>query len=119
MAGTALDRVREICLALPDTSERMSHGSPHFFAGKRNFVAYWNNHHEDGRHCLWCAAPEGAQRLMVEADPRQFFVPPYVGFRGWLGVNLDQGLDWEEIAGIVSAAHRSVTERSRPATRRG
>jgi hypothetical protein len=53
-----LKRLREICLALPDTSERLSHGTPHFFAGKRNFVAYWNNHHEDGRHCLWCAAPK-------------------------------------------------------------
>ena len=66
MAASAIDRVRAICLALPDTSERLSHGTPHFFAGKKNFVAYWNNHHEDGRHCIWCAAPEGAQHLMVE-----------------------------------------------------
>jgi hypothetical protein len=109
MAAAAIDRVRAICLALPDSSERLSHGTPHFFAGKKNFVAYWNNHHEDGRHCIWCAAPEGAQHLMVEADPEHFFVPPYVGFRGWLGVHLDRGLEWEEIAGVIETAHRTVT----------
>ena len=106
-----LKRIRAICLALPDTSEKLSHGTPHFFAGKRNFVAYWFNHHGDGRHCIWCAAPEGAQRMLVEADPEHFFVPPYVGFRGWLGVHLDRGLGWDEIAGVVETAHRTVSSK--------
>jgi hypothetical protein len=114
MAGDVLDRVRAICLALPDTGERLSHGTPHWFAGKRNFLSYWDDHHEDGRLALWCAAPEGAQRMLCEADPEHFFVPPYVGFRGWLGVHLDRGLDWDEIAGVIETANgRSPRRRAR------
>jgi hypothetical protein len=108
-----LDRVRAICLALPDTSERLSHGTPHWFAGKRNFVSYWDDHHQDGRLALWCAAPEGAQRMLCEADPEHFFIPPYVGFRGWLGVHLNRGLDWDEIAGVIETAHRTIATKKR------
>jgi hypothetical protein len=113
MAATALDRLRTLCLALPDTSERLSHGTPHWFAGKRNFASYWDDHHQDGRLALWCAAPDGAQRLLVEADPEHFFVPPYVGFRGWLGVHLNRGLEWEEIAGVIQTAHRTIVAKGR------
>ena len=112
MPKSALERLREICLALPDTGERLSHGTPYRFAGKRNFASCWDGHHEDGRLAP-CAAPEGAQRMRCEADPEHFFVPPYVGFRGWLGVHLNHGLDWKEIAGVVETAHRTVTAKGR------
>ena len=66
------------------------------------------NHHGDGRFAVWCAAPEGMQQVLVETDPERFFVPPYVGHRGWLGVRLDRGLDWDELAGIAEDAYAEV-----------
>jgi hypothetical protein len=104
-----LGKLREICLALPETSERLSHGAPTFFVrGKRAFVMVMTNHHGDGRFALWCAAPEGMQSMLVEADPERFFVPPYVGHRGWLGVRLDRGRPWDELAGIAEDAYAAV-----------
>jgi len=103
-----LERVREVCLALPETSERLSHGQPTFFVGKKAFVMYLDHHHDDGRLALWCAAPAGMQELLVEADPERFFVPPYVGPRGWLGFRLDRGYDPEELAGIVEDAYAEI-----------
>lgn len=104
-----LNRIRRICLALPETSERLSHGVPTFFVrGKRAFLMVLTNHHGDGRFAVWCAAPAGMQRMLVEADPERFFVPPYVGHRGWLGVRLDRGLDWDELAGICEDAFAEV-----------
>jgi hypothetical protein len=104
-----LGRLREICLALPETSERLSHGAPTFFVrGKRPFVMVLRNFHADGRFAIWCAAAEGVQEMLVEADPERFFRPPYVGHRGWLGVRLDRGLDWDEVAGIVEDAYAEI-----------
>ena len=104
-----LERIRRICLGLPETSERLSHGAPTFFVrDKRAFVMVLTNHHGDGRFAIWCAAPEGLQAMLVEADPERFFVPPYVGHRGWLGVRLDVDPDWGELAGIVEDAYRMV-----------
>jgi hypothetical protein len=104
-----LERLREICLGLPETSERLSHGAPTFFVrGKRSFLMVMTNHHGDGRFAIWCAAPTGMQGMLVESDPERFFVPPYVGHRGWLGVRLDRPLDWNELAGIVEDAYAEV-----------
>src|SRR5712691_8333534 len=105
----ALARMREISLGLPETSERLSHGAPTFFVrGKRAFVMVLNDHHGDGRFAVWCAAADGMQTLLVDSDPEWFFVPPYVGHRGWLGVRLDRGLDWDELAGLVEDAYAEV-----------
>jgi hypothetical protein len=104
-----LERIRELCGALPEVSERLSHGAPTFFVrGKRAFLMVMTNHHGDGRFALWCAAPEGMQNALVESDPERFFVPPYVGHRGWLGVRLDRGLHFDEIAGIAEDAYVEV-----------
>ncbi len=104
-----LARMREICLGLPEVSERLSHGAPTFFVqGKRAFVMVLSNHHGDGRFAIWCAAPDGMQKVLVDSDPERFFVPPYVGHRGWLGVRLDRRLDWDELAGIVEDAYAEV-----------
>jgi len=108
-----LGRIRKLCLALPETSERLSHGEPTFFVReKRSFLTVWHNHHGDGRFALICAAPEGLQAMLVEADPDRFFVPPYVGHRGWLGLRLDRELDWDEIAGVVEDAYLEVAPRT-------
>ncbi|HEV7719702.1 MAG TPA: MmcQ/YjbR family DNA-binding protein [Iamia sp.] len=104
-----LERLREICLALPETSERLSHGSPAFFIReKKTFVMYLDDHHSDGILGIWCAAPPGAQTDLVDTEPERFFVPPYVGHRGWLGVRLDREVDWDEVAGIVADAFCTV-----------
>ena len=101
-----LAKVRAACLSLPETTERPSHGAPTFFVrGKKSFLMVLTNHHGDGRFAVWCAAGEGVQALLVDADPDRFFVPPYVGHRGWLGVRLDRGLDWDELAGICEDAY--------------
>ena len=107
--ATVLAKLREICLALPETSERLSHGAPTFFVReKRAFLMVLTNHHGDGRFAIWCAAPDGMQKMLVEGDPERFFVPPYVGHRGWLGVRLDRGIHWDELAGIAEDAYADV-----------
>lgn len=104
-----LPRVRRVCLSLPETSERLSHGAPTFFIRERRaFVTFHDDHHGDGRLAIWCAAPDGAQEILVDAKPRQFFVPPYVGHRGWVGLRLDQGPDWDEVAEIIEGAYAAV-----------
>jgi hypothetical protein len=104
-----LARVRAICLALPEVTERLSHGSPTFFVRDKNtFVSFLDDHHGDGRLALWCAAPAGTQAMLVEEEPNRFFVPAYVGGRGWIGVRLDRDVDWDEIAGIAEDAYRMV-----------
>jgi hypothetical protein len=107
-----LARIRELCLGLPETSERLSHGAPTFFVrGKRAFVMVLSNHHGDGRFAIWCAAPDGMQKLLVDSDQEPFFVPPYVGHRGWLGVRLDRGLNWDELSGVIEDAYAEVAPR--------
>lgn len=106
-AGTdPLPRLRALCLALPEVTERISHGEPTWFV-RRSFVTYADHHHDD-RVAFWCAAPPGAQEALATARPEQFFRPPYVGGRGWLGVWLDVDVDWTEIAEIVNDAYREI-----------
>jgi len=109
----ALELIRGVCLTLPETSERLSHGAPTFFVrDKRAFLMVLTDHHGDGRFAIWCAAGEGVQQLLVGADPERFFVPPYVGHRGWLGVRLDRGLDPDELAGFAEDAYVEVAPTS-------
>ena len=104
-----LERLRKICLALPETSERLSHGAPSFFIqGKKCFLMVLDNHHDDGIFGIWCAAPPGNQELLIQANAERFFRPPYVGHRGWLGVRFNDGVDWDELEGIVEDAFASV-----------
>jgi hypothetical protein len=106
--GDAAARVREICLALPGVTERLSHGAPAFFVGKQ-FVALWpDGHHDHDFPHLWCAAPPGGQAELVGTDPLRFFRPPYVGGRGWVGVRLDGPVDFDELAEICLDAYRAV-----------
>ena len=107
----ALQRIRSICRELPGVDERLSHGTPAFFARGRMFAQLWDNHHSDGRLALWCAAPPLAQETLVEAEPDVYFRPAYVGHRGWLGVRLDRDPDWERVARIVRGAHATIAGR--------
>jgi len=104
--------LRGLCLAMPEATERLSHGEPAWYVrGRKTFVTYADHHHDD-RLAFWCAAPEGAQAALVAADPERYFVPPYVGGRGWLGVRLDVPVDPDEIAELVADAYRVVAPRT-------
>lgn len=100
--------VNEICLGLPEVEKVMSRGSPDFRVAGKTFATYVINHHGDGHLALWLRMPAGAQSLYVDAQPEQFYVPPYVGPKGWLGVDLDKGLDWGHIADLVRQAYVEV-----------
>ena len=105
-----LPRLRALCLALPEATERISHGEPAWFVRKL-FVMFAGGHHDD-RVAFWCAAPPGVQEALVASDPTRFFRPPYVGVRGWVGVYLDvPGVDWAEVAELVTEAYRTVAPR--------
>jgi predicted DNA-binding protein (MmcQ/YjbR family) len=109
MAKDINQAVREVCLSFPEAEEYLSHGSPNFRLKKgKTFATYVVNHHGDGRIALWLNAPEGAQGHYTGAEPRHFFVPPYVGPRGWLGVNLDTGVSWKRVAELVREAYEKV-----------
>ncbi len=108
-----VEKLRAICLALPEATERLSHGSPTFFVrDRKSFVTFHDDHHRDGRVALWCAAPPGVQEDLVDEEPDRFFRPPYVGHRGWLGVRLDTAVEWDEIAAIVTDAYRVVAPKT-------
>ncbi|HEX3714447.1 MAG TPA: MmcQ/YjbR family DNA-binding protein [Trebonia sp.] len=103
-------RLREICLALPEVTERPSHGAPTWFVqDKKSFVTLWAaGHHADGFPHLWCAGLPGVQEALAGSSPGRFFRPPYVGHRGWIGVRLDGGVDWAEVAELCADAYRAV-----------
>jgi hypothetical protein len=103
-------RLREICLALPEVTERPSHGAPTWFAGgKKSFATLWaSGHHANEFPHLWCAGLASAQEALVGSAPERFFRPPYVGGRGWIGVRLDGETDWAELAELCADAYRAV-----------
>ncbi len=103
------ERLRAICLALPEVTERASHGVPTWFVrNKSSFVQLWaDGHHDNQFPHLWCAAPPGAQQELAASNPGRFFRPPYVGHRGWVGVRLDGDVDWTEIAELCQDAYRA------------
>jgi len=111
--SAALALVRDICLALPDTEEKIAWGAPTFRVRGRLFVMFTNNHHADGRIAIWAAAPAGAQQDLVAADPKHFFVPPYVGVNGWVGIRLDTKLAKGAVAALIEQAYRTIEQKRR------
>lgn len=100
--------VRELCHAFPETEEVLSHGSPDFRVRGKTFATYSVNHHGDGRIALILHSPAGTQQFYTENEPDAFYVPPYVGPKGWLGVLLDKGLSWAQIASLTRDAYENV-----------
>jgi hypothetical protein len=98
-----LRRVRRICSALPDATEKLSHGEPTFFVNKKVFTMCAMNHHNDGHVAVWIPATPGLQAALIKNEPRKFFKPPYVGVRGWVGIELDE-VDDDELAYHISQA---------------
>lgn len=107
-----LKKVREICLSLPETTEKEAWSAPTFRVKKKMFAMFVNNHHDDGRVALWVDAPPGDQELLVAADAVRFFVPPYQGPFGWIGVRVDLDPDWEEVRELVVEAWRTSAPKS-------
>ena len=106
MAKDIGSAVREVCLSFPDAEEVPSRGSPDFRVRGKTFATYTINHHGDGRVALWLPALPGAQQLHTEVEPRHYFVPPYVGQKGWVGVRLDRKVEWDVVADLVEDAYR-------------
>jgi len=103
MGDEPLGRLRAICLALPEAAEQETWGDPTFRVRNKIF-AMWRV--GDGRLSFWCKAPPGVQDVLVGTDPARFFVPPYVGHNGWIGVRLDIAPDWDEVADLVAESYR-------------
>ncbi len=125
MADDPLPKLRRIALALPGAWEKVSHGEPTFWVGKRMFASYANaaNHHGAGRNAVWCKADHLTQTLLLAKAPALYFSPPYVGPTGWIGIYLDGRIDWQAVAERLDHAHRlaqdaSKARRPAPARRR-
>jgi hypothetical protein len=105
--GEQIGRLRRICSAMPESEERLSHGEPTFFVRKKVFCMFSDNHHNDGHIAAWLPAEPGVQAAMIAEAPDAFYRPPYVGVKGWVGVELAQIGD-DELASLVRAAWRMV-----------
>lgn len=108
-----LGRVRTICFDFGGTEEKLSHGAPFFHVKGKGFVTFASDHHGDGRVAAWVKSTPDEQRRLVRARPGVYFVPPYVGVKGWVGVRLDEPeADFDELAALVEEAWASVVPRS-------
>lgn len=105
-----IERVRRICLSLPGTWEKLSHGEPTWFVGKKVFAMFSNNHHNDGRVAICLPAAIGIQEMLIKRNPTKFYRPPYVGVRGWFGIELDQIKD-KELTLHIKEAWRLIAPR--------
>jgi hypothetical protein len=104
----ALKRVRRIIGAWPETSEKLSHGAPTFWGGRKTFASIADDHHGDARLALWIKSTADAQEDLVAMDPKTFFIPPYVGPSGWIGMRLDGRLDWDAVESLLEEGYRMV-----------
>ncbi len=102
------DKLRKVILAWPETDERLSHGSPTFWGGRKTFATFVDNHHGDGLFGIWIKSDADTQEGLVEANPDVFYVPPYVGPSGWIGVRLDRDIDWDLVEGLLLDGYRAV-----------
>src|SRR5262245_43378812 len=102
-----IERVRRICLSLPGTWEKISHGEPTWFVGKKVFAMFSNNHHHDGHIAVTVPAAIGIQEMLIKKSPKKFYRPPYVGVRDWVGIEVDQVND-KELALNVKDAWRMI-----------
>ena len=113
MPPRPLTRLRKLCLALPEAHEVEAWGEPTFRVRNKLFAMHASaaTHHGAGREAVWIKAAPGNQDLMVRAAPERFFVPPYVGPSGWIGVWLDGAVDWDELAVLLRDAYRLTAPR--------
>jgi hypothetical protein len=113
--GEHVERVRRICAALPGTMEKISHGEPTWFAG-RVYAMFSNNHHNDGHVSVCVPAAPGMQEALVASAPKTYYRPPYVGVRGWVGIELAE-IDDEALAAHLLEAWRMIAPKKLTARR--
>lgn len=102
-----LKRLREVCLALPEAFEKEAWGECTFrVTGGSMFAMTDNNHHGSGHLAVWVKAPPMVQEILVNSDAKRFFVPPYMGPKGWVGVRLEDKVNWDEVAGILKDGYQ-------------
>ena len=112
MDDDPLPRLRALCLALPEAAEKPTGRHAAFQVRGKTFAWFTDNHHGDGMLALTFKAPPGAQEVLVGSDPDRFFVPPYVGHRGWVGLRVDTAaVDWDEVADLVADSYRLLAPR--------
>ena len=116
--GEHIERVRRICMAMPEVTEKLSHGEPTFFVRKKVFAMLSNNHHNDGHIAVWIPAPPGLQEALIDTSPETYYRPPYVGVRGWVGIELGR-IDDEKLAEHLTDARRMIAQKKPASRRRG
>jgi len=103
-----LTKLREIIEALPETSEKLSHGAPTFWGGRKTFATFHAGGYDEGRRSIWIKAEDGVQAELIDADPAVFFRPKYLGPSGWVGVRLEGDVDWDRVAMMLEDGWRLV-----------
>ena len=106
--STPVERLRAICLALPEATEKIAWGEPTWRVRGKLFAQLDDHHHEADHLAVWLPAALGEQEAMIFTDPARFFRPPYVGQRGWVGVRIDRHPSWTQVAALVESAYRQV-----------
>ena len=101
-------KLRKTIGELPETSEKLSHGAPTWWGGKKTFATYHSGGYDEGRPAVWIKAPDGVQQMLIAQDPERFYRPKYLGPSGWVGVRLDEALDWEEVRELLVGGYRTV-----------
>lgn len=104
----ALERLRTIIEAWPETREKLSHGAPTWWGGRKTFATFDDHHHGETRVAVWVKSSFLEQELRVEAEPETYFVPPYLGPSGWIGMRLDRDPDWEAVEQLLEDGYRMV-----------
>ena len=112
--GTQLKRVRRLCLSIPGTMEKISHGEPTFFTPLRVFAMFANNHHDDGHVAVWLPAGPGVQDALIKEAPQIYFRPPYVGPAGWIGVEMSK-VDDDRLGSLIREAFHLMVAKDRRA----
>jgi predicted DNA-binding protein (MmcQ/YjbR family) len=119
-SNAAIKRLREICLALPGVFEKEAWGECTFrVTGGSMFAMTDNNHHNSGHVAVWVKAPAMVQEILVHSDPKRFFIPPYVGKQGWVGVRIDYKVKWDELGAILKDGYLIAAPNKRRAGTRG
>lgn len=108
MTNELLEALREIIGSFPETSEKLSHGSPTWWGGKKTFATYHDGGYDDGRPAVWIKAPDGAQEALISADPERFYRPKYLGPSGWVALRLEGAVDWGEVRFLLEQGYRMV-----------
>lgn len=107
-ASDPLERLRSIIEAWPETLEKLSHGSPTWWGGKKTFACFHNGSYDEGRRAVWIKAPDGAQQDLIAADPDRFYRPKYLGPSGWVALRLEGAVDWAEVEFLLLQGYRMV-----------